>query len=1317
MEQRRGSSQESGPKTAFDSSTFDKDVQIRLDETVGAASISPSGRDVVLASREGLHIIDLDSPFSLPRYVPHRSPWEVADVQWSPFASRDSWIVSTSNQKALVWNLNLSTPSAPIEHTLHAHSNAITDINFSAHHADILATCAVDSYVHCWDLRKPSRPVISFAEWFSGATQVKWNRQDSHIIASSHQRKLLIWDDRKGAYPLKEIEAHSTQIYGIDWNRVRPEAVLTCSLDRTIKLWDYTKEDNVPERVIRTPYPIWRARHTPFGWGVLAMPKRHDFNLHLYNRHTSEGEPFRKDLPPVHSFDGHTDQVKEFLWRSRGDIQDSVDQREFQLVSWGADRVLRLHKIGDDQLEAVGHHRGGTEKRLKSTRSGSIYRTFRDETPKLDTTCLPTALRPPRASGLLGWSLTQGAMGKSAALSSTAAAAPAGMQARRRAKKAENAIDWMGGVKMGKAAEGGLLGLAARNSIRHSDHQVIWDTPDSLSDEITYVGKNFKKVNFEHVDVNKRLATVTLNGPWGPEGASAFIRLTLKFPSTYPVHAVPQYMFERTTSAIANDALAKIKHGLRTITEDFGMRRIGSLEAIIMYLLGERGLEDILKVFTDPIAAEDSSSDDDDDDDDGTGRLDLSGSLGSAVANASAPLPKACGAYFAEDGRLVCFFPPKPEPKPLFDLGALRADDKPKSHRLFDDLGRWRTESPEPKDIFSDLDTTEEEDDNSSDVSSSSSASSSDTSDIISGLTGRFKPPAAWRGATLRLQKTSQHSSSGQIPPPKTPPPPKSYISIVDTRDLLPAKKELAEDYIIYGDGSSVCSANAAVALQNNLPDLAQVWELMRMILFNQVPLEIMQQTHRKDHILVAARRAVAFRKKKESAVDLAGDEDDGLYGRVKWGGHPMAGRWLIPKLFEHFERLADTQMLAMMSCIFAEPPATQSMTTTLMRLKQQDLSMPMKCPTFSLDYFASEETAWSMFHQQTERVTIMHPDLPSVSWSEDGQIRYGSGGSSNGVWSNDDRFLGGPNVAYSAQSTPPKLSRASAIRLNYPNSLSTSPEKNLAMRRASANPSMASQAIPRTYTNTALGIPPELRFNDDEATLSTSAPTSTVTWGGTTVFNTGSHSPTSYRKSRAPSTVDGSFDMLNHLESDDSSLSSDDDQIDSRSFISRRSFARPSAPSTDVTIKVTLKNQDLFDDEAHASVPFLDPADAAKYAAYRVAYAEQLAVWGLAIQHSEILKFNGLMTYGIDEYVRGGHHSRNSSKGTQRSGNGIFKQASKLSKSDAHGQHCRICWQLVDGLCVACKDCGIGVAHQECINTLAGEEVEDVDWCNISVR
>lgn len=65
-------------------------------------SISPWSRDVVLAARRGLFIIDLEAPFEVPRFLPQGGTWDVADVQWNPHPSRSEYIVSTSSEKLCV---------------------------------------------------------------------------------------------------------------------------------------------------------------------------------------------------------------------------------------------------------------------------------------------------------------------------------------------------------------------------------------------------------------------------------------------------------------------------------------------------------------------------------------------------------------------------------------------------------------------------------------------------------------------------------------------------------------------------------------------------------------------------------------------------------------------------------------------------------------------------------------------------------------------------------------------------------------------------------------------------------------------------------------------------------------------------------------------------------------------------------------------------------------------------------------------------------------------------------------------------------------
>ena len=419
-------------------------------------------------------------------------------------------MVSTSNQKALVWNLAMINPRASIEHVLHAHSRAITDINFSAHHPDIIATCAVDSYVHCWDLRQPARPIMTFCDWFAGATQVKWNRQDAHILASSHDRFLRIWDSRKGAFPLRSIGAHATKIYGVDWNRTDTKIVATCSLDKTIKFWDYTGNVDEPIWTIHTPFPVWRARHTPFGSGLLAMPQRRDFSLHLYDRRSGRKGQMSREIQPTHRFDGHTDKVKEFLWRSRGNISDSLDHREFQLISWGTDGFLRLHRLDESILLSVGFEKGMKAiNNVSVTRKNATYQTFHGGISTEGKSSSNNLLSHPShiigdaapvSSAPSGMTISRASInldvrfGKAASTSS--------MRGRRgHPRQTIDPILWMRGVKIGK--QGVSLSASTKSDANMplptlKTYQ-IWDTFDSVAEEIIHVGDKFHNVKFDEV--------------------------------------------------------------------------------------------------------------------------------------------------------------------------------------------------------------------------------------------------------------------------------------------------------------------------------------------------------------------------------------------------------------------------------------------------------------------------------------------------------------------------------------------------------------------------------------------------------------------------------------------------------------------------------------------------------------------------------------------------------------------------------------------------------------------------------------------------
>ncbi|GAB7348104.1 hypothetical protein MBLNU459_g6127t2 [Dothideomycetes sp. NU459] len=1217
----------SGGKEAniYDSPTFDQDIRIHVNEAVGSATISPSGRDVALASQQGLHIIDLDSPFSPPRHLRHQTPWTPADVQWSPFASRYYWIVSTSNQRALVWNLELPSSQAPIEHTLHAHTRAITDINFSGFHPDLLATCAVDAYVHCWDLRTPSRPVVSFSDWFAGATQVKWNRQDSHIIASSHDRYLRIWDDRKGALPLKTIEAHETKIYGIDWNRTTASKVITCSLDRTIKLWDYDVSETKPERVIHTPFPVWRARHTPFGCGVLAMPQRGNNDLHLYDRRPRDEATVHSEdeTRPDYSFTGHQEPVKEFLWRARGTISNNVDDRDFQLVSWGADRELILHHMGGKQLRAAGHQKGmQLMEGWALTRRGAPYKSFRDRAPLQINRVNEEVASTPNGPGLEALNTgTSPGMNKAPIpiaggwADGGSTMTYSGMETRNVKHEDKDLITWMKGVRFGKR---GPSSLDKRKTRKHSilgdlQGMALEGLPENLSDEIIHVGERFTKVTFEEADVASRHIRVTFNGPWGPESRLIFMQLRMDFPNDYPEASCPRFELDRT-SALPEERVADLESDLGTIATGYLIHRRGCIEAVLSYLLGERDLHestDWLDPLREDVIEEAESSSDDEDGlmgeygTTGSQNLDMEGSMGSGIlsANANVPLPKACGAVWAADGRLVCFFPPRKEPQSILHHTTLADSNRTRDSReIFEGFGRLNTDSPDLRSKGRSMEEIEEDgSDDTSSYSSSSSSSGSEGPDILS---HPFQPPSAWHGGSIRFQKPQTHSTNGSIPTSSGINKKTTYvnnrtvISLRNMDDVLPSKRVFAEEYDIFGDAQSLCSHASEVATRYGDSDLANVWELVKLILRNDVPLRELMVPNQKEDVYVLAHRALHRIKRKDSGLDLFFDPQGPHFNpreraHVKWGNHPFAKSWLVQALFDHFERIADVQMLAMLSCIFAQAVAEDNTDTSSNSPSSKHFPQSMTLPAQSHNYFPSDEIAIGAYEPIISlSVSPKHMLTPGTA--------FGSTPSSNG-FREDERTTSEPVTPFSTGgNTPPMpLSRGSTYRSNTAQSLSTSPDQHRASI-PSATSSFAASVWARPF-NLASSPPTRNRLSGDE--LSSSTPSNNVTWGKST--KTVYKSDSTIRKSYVSQGLGDAYD--------DGSSTEEDEPFHMQ-----------------VPVKISLKNQDMFDNESCVSVPFLRPEDAFRHVCYREAYAEMLGVWGLTIQQNELLKYNGIVSHAL---------------------------------------------------------------------------------------
>ncbi|CDZ97888.1 Conserved WD40 repeat-containing protein [Phaffia rhodozyma] len=396
--------------------TFNQQLAITVKAPVGSMSISPAHRDVVLAARQGLYIIDLEATARVPRFLPQGGLRVPADVQWSPHSSMAHSIVSTSAQKLLVWNLGLPSEKG-IEREVEAHTRAVSDVNWAVFHPQVVATAGIDGWVKTWDIRTTMRRDsgrVSAWGWGSVATQAR--SFGGPWPSTFHDNKVLIWDQRMGSIPVTRLYAHSSKIYGIDWSRENGHEMVTCSLDKTVKVWNIhslnesattpgtdtfeppiyaptplmsgtswlsphsndIKTDLVePDRTIRTNAPVFRARFLPFGRGILSLPQAGETSLEMRRLldHTLEGQEREKVIT---RFEGHTDKVKEFVWRIRGGENSDDDDRSFQLITWGTDHQLRFWPISESVLLDAGHKPHSPIKVIM-TRRGAPSKSYIDE--------------------------------------------------------------------------------------------------------------------------------------------------------------------------------------------------------------------------------------------------------------------------------------------------------------------------------------------------------------------------------------------------------------------------------------------------------------------------------------------------------------------------------------------------------------------------------------------------------------------------------------------------------------------------------------------------------------------------------------------------------------------------------------------------------------------------------------------------------------------------------------------------------------------------------------------------------------------------
>lgn len=889
----------------YQSTTFGTSLSLKVDGGFNSVTINPSGRDVVLAGRKGLYLIDLDDPFQPPRWLHHITPWEVADVQWYPHPAKPYWVVSTSNQKAIIWNLTKSSTNA-IEYALHGHHRAITDINFNPEHPDILATCSIDTYVHAWDLRSPTRPFYSTSAWKSAASQVKWNYKDPNILASSHGNDVFIWDLRNRSTPLYILSGHESSVNSIDFNRFRKNEIMSSSNDGTVKFWDITNTDKC-KRTITTDFPIWRGRYLPFGKGYCVMPMIGGNNsVYMMNLEDDEytndtDKNVVKKFQPVKTFKGHNERVVDFLWRQRYPHDTEVDNREFQLVTWSKDSNLKLWPMTDEIYDKVNFERN---RRLEEKLPNYEYVSFNkfidksssnDLNNKNNDNCTQTNddIKSNNANKDC-FRIKETFVTTSALINNNDV----------------NHLNWLSGVRM---------------NYDGSTEDLFEDTKlQNLGEEVSSIGHKFPKIIFEKISVSTGELILTLNGPWSDVDPDEyiFLRIEVKFPKLYPQRSkFPVFTIEENKNLV-KEKKQEILKMLDEISRTYTDVNQYCLEPCLRYLLGEKiDLDEVNNIDNEPllnfdIAAHigfdnfssisdaepndemDVSSDSDSESDllkeQFDEQSDSKNTFGRNLAFDSTPVPNECGATWTPSGKLLCFFTSENKSDKInynnlkLTQKALQKKQSSGSYEpqeLFDEMKSNPSTSLRPKRY---VDTFSNHGNNSSDESdvSSQSDTGSDSSydsfeddwkDIIGNdIVVRTKLPAVYDKFTKGFG--SIPSESVKTDPTRRK---KNVIFDIDFSNLIPEKRFLASEYqIMEGLPGEMARNNALVAEKYGLDDISHCWQILSDLLF--------------------------------------GGKDNEPFSSI-WEIHYRGLEWFVKESLQYFIKQNNSQMLAMICCVLSQ--------------------------------------------------------------------------------------------------------------------------------------------------------------------------------------------------------------------------------------------------------------------------------------------------------------------------------------------------------------------------------------------------------------
>lgn len=548
------------------------------------------------------------------------------------------------------------------------------------------------------------------------------------------------------------------------------------------------------------------------------------------------------------------------------------------------------------------------------------------------------------------------------------------------------------------------------------------------------------------------------------------------------------------------------------------------------------------------------------------------------------PLPKGCGALFAPNGQLVTFFPPRPRPAGRVGLEDLGGDHQPGKQEQAEPLANLFP-------TFGNL--------------MSGGEAEADIERLDGGLAGPVDNNDVGPSPLNRTLPYSTKKVSPSNREEHSPPHHKVVISVIGLDNITAAAKSAATKYIsVLGPGltpAEVCNCNASVAGAAGLTASKEVWKLLSDVLNGYSP-EVSRLPDMSSGYFGLSQAV----KVGVDAYGMLPSTGGAISGPEKFARGPLRsdlphGRaWLVGKCIAWGERLADMQLLALMTAILLQAQHANDMRRsahTISGREADPVTPSQRGSTTSIHRRSSSGPTIPILRSDSE--------LASFTFNSPAKSRQPSQGSS--------RDASQPTTPYldSGESTPPlslpPMSR-SATKLSSSGGTTgtSSPEHQRSSFSAAAR--HYAQSITERFASYG-SSPPTKKSGSSPGSgeFSSGLPYASGSgggsWGKTVSFASTASNARESQLSRSYTTLEA-------------------DEYDSDRTIDDTS--QPHTPRTgQSSVAVKLPNHDVFGGEGAGRLdePLLSAEMAAKAQIWCASYAEQLRCWGMWMQAAELEK------------------------------------------------------------------------------------------------